>query len=529
MAKLVKKRVRHNSFAPSGSRVGFGFSRIAAWAPMGSWGHFRNLAGHGSEKAGLVPASRIAAAGGVRPGRALLLLALLLLGLTGCGTSRWSDSARTATEQLLISEAIDRAVSKFNFSALAGKTVYLDDTPIRGTTDAAYLSSTVRQHLLASGAILKENKQDAEYVLELRAGAIGTDRHDVTYGVPSVTLPHVLPGSVGAIPNQLPEIPFAKKTHQRGVAKIAAFAYNRETGRPVWQSGTIPVETDIRALWVLGAGPFVKSRTGSRVLLAGDPVPLPPVHLLLDELLPGSSQPAKSPSVTQEAFFVDRPQATSIPAEDAAQGSAPADSPGTANPSTAAASAGAGNEPPDAQVAQKTPEQSGESGLSQSPPAGPAPPGSPGSASPPDIKLGQAAGSEITDRNANGQDPAEKPLADIPSAVRAEGPQPRDLAPALTTLVTQGDQTLDHATSVAEEGFDQGGFLLPAVARVGQVSEGIERTAPAMPLANLHATSEPELRPLPPDPSVDIEPIAPLPHASRGDSAIRFYGPIFSP
>lgn len=528
MAKLVKKRVRYQTFGPSGSRVGFGFSRIAAWVPVGSGGHCSNLPASCSEKAGVASARRIAAGLGVRAAWAPLLVAFLLLGLTGCGTSRWSDSARTATEQLLISEAIDRAVSKFNFSALAGKTVYLDDTPIRGITDAAYLSSTVRQHLLASGAILKENKQDAEYVLELRAGAIGTDRHDVTYGVPSVTLPHVLPGSVGAIPNQLPEIPFAKKTHQRGVAKIAAFAYNRETGRPVWQSGTIPVETDIRALWVLGAGPFVKSRTGSRVLLAGDPVPLPPVHLLLDELLPGSTQPAKSPSVTQEAFFVDRPQAVSIPAEDAAQGSVPADSPGTANRSTAA-SAGAGNEPPDAQVAQKTPEQSGESGLSQSPPAGPAPPGSPESGSPPDVKLGQAAGSDITDRNANGQDPAEKPPANIPSAARVEGPQPRDLGPALTTLVTQGDQTLDHAMSVAEEGFGQGGLLLPAVARVGQVSEGIERTAPAMPLANLHATSEPELRPLPPDPSVDIEPTAPLPHPSRASSATQFYGPVFSP
>ncbi|MDW8079240.1 MAG: DUF6655 family protein [Thermoguttaceae bacterium] len=260
----------------------------------------------------------------------LILLWGLLLTLGGCGTSRWSDSPRTATEQLLISDAIDRAVSKFNFSALAGKTVYLDDTAIRGMTDAPYLSSTVRQHLLASGAILKENKNEADYVLELRAGAIGTDRHDVTYGVPSVTIPNLLPVGVAGIPNQLPEIPLAKKTHQRGVAKIAAFAYNRATGRPVWQSGAIPVETDVRALWVFGAGPFVKSRSGSRVLLAGDPVPLPPVHLALDELLPDSGQEQRAPSVTQEAFFVDRP---TPPAAQAPEGPTGLQAPANQSPS----------------------------------------------------------------------------------------------------------------------------------------------------------------------------------------------------
>jgi hypothetical protein len=241
------------------------------------------------------------------PGRWVCWLIVWVLLLdSGCGTSRWTDTSRTATEQLLISDAIDRAVSRLDFRALAGKSVYLDDTPIRGLTDANYLTSTLRQHLLASGAILKENKNDADYVVEVRAGAIGTDRHDVVYGLPAVNLPTVLPSGPSTVPTQLPEIPLVKKTQQRAVAKIAVFAYNRQTGRPIWQSGAIPIESNVRAVWVFGAGPFMRSPSGKRVTLAGDPVPLPPVHLPLDPLLPGAPEDRPRPSVTDEAFFVDR-------------------------------------------------------------------------------------------------------------------------------------------------------------------------------------------------------------------------------
>jgi hypothetical protein len=174
--------------------------------------------------------------------------------LAGCGTTKWTDTTRTATEQLLITDSMDRAVSRLDFRAVAGKKIFVDDTPVKGMTDANYLVSTVKQELLASGGILKEPKDQADYVLEIRAGALGTDRHDVLLGVPATTIPTlaVAPG----IPNQIPEIPFVKKTNQRAVTKIALFLYNRQTGRPVWQSGVVPEESRATAWWVLGTGPF---------------------------------------------------------------------------------------------------------------------------------------------------------------------------------------------------------------------------------------------------------------------------------
>src|SRR5947209_751556 len=158
----------------------------------------------------------------------------LLLAL-GCGTTRMTDTQRTATEQLLISNAVDQAVSHLDFHCLAGKTVYLDPQYLDGCVDRGYLISSLRQHLLACGCSLQEDRTKASYVVEARSGGVGTDRHSVLIGVPQLTVPTFVPGQ----PSQIPEIPFAKKTDQNGVAKIAVFAYNRVSGQPVWQSGVI--------------------------------------------------------------------------------------------------------------------------------------------------------------------------------------------------------------------------------------------------------------------------------------------------
>lgn len=193
----------------------------------------------------------------VRPGSLTRLLPLVLLVAAGCGTTKWSDTARTATEQLLISDAVDRAVSDLDFSVLADKTVYFDSTYLKGSVDENYVVSSLRQHLLASGCYLMETREQADYVVEARAGAVGTDRSDLLLGVPSVNVPSV-PGLPVAVPSSIPEIPLAKTTNQKAVAKLAVFAYNRRTGRPVLQTGIDPSVSMARNSWLFGAGPFRK-------------------------------------------------------------------------------------------------------------------------------------------------------------------------------------------------------------------------------------------------------------------------------
>jgi hypothetical protein len=198
--------------------------------------------------------------------------AIIFLGsLMGCGTTRMTDTQRTATEQLLISNAVDQTVSQLDFRFLAGKSVYLDPQYLDNVADRGYLVSSLRQQLLACGCILQEDRPKATYVVEPRSGSTGTDRHSLLVGVPQMTVPTFVPGQ----PSQIPEIPLAKKTDQQGVSKIAVFAYNRVTGERLWQSGTIEAISTARDTWVLGAGPFRKGTILQGTEFAGEQIPVP--------------------------------------------------------------------------------------------------------------------------------------------------------------------------------------------------------------------------------------------------------------
>jgi hypothetical protein len=194
------------------------------------------------------------------------LLILLALPALGCGTTRWTDTSRTATEQLLISDAIDRSVSRIDFHALQGQTVYLDTVFLNGVVDKEYLVSTLRQHMLASGCTLKPKKEEADFIVEARAGAVGTDRHDLLYGVPSFNLPWTPYTGGSAV---VPEIALAKRTDQKGVAKVAVFAYHRTTGQPVWQSGTDMIASSAKNSWLFGMGPIQRGTIYDKAQFAG--------------------------------------------------------------------------------------------------------------------------------------------------------------------------------------------------------------------------------------------------------------------
>ncbi len=230
----------------------------------------------------------------------LPIILVCCIGLCGCGTTKWSDTKRTATEQLLISDAMDQAVSRLDFRALAGKKTFLESTPLKGTTDSAYLVSAIRQHMLAGGCLLMDKRDDADYVVEVRSGAVGTDRREVLFGVPATKIPGeiMLPG----VPSSIPEMALAKKTEQSAVTKIAVFAYNRETGRPVWQSGARPIASKAKDLWVLGAGPFQRGNIYEGTNFAGDKLSIPLVDL--DDKEQHDSKMGVV-SVTDEAYFAE--------------------------------------------------------------------------------------------------------------------------------------------------------------------------------------------------------------------------------
>src|SRR5262245_29739463 len=83
---------------------------------------------------------------------------LLVMATVGCGTTRVTDTTRTATEQLLVSTSVDQAVSELDFTQLAGRTVFFDPQYLEGVVDRGYVVSSLRQHLLSCGCLLQEER-----------------------------------------------------------------------------------------------------------------------------------------------------------------------------------------------------------------------------------------------------------------------------------------------------------------------------------------------------------------------------------
>jgi hypothetical protein len=77
----------------------------------------------------------------------------------GCGKT----VTRTATEQLLTSDAGDRAVARIDFSDLTGKKVFFDTQYVQnvkgpGFITADYIISSMRQQLIAADVLLQEKR-----------------------------------------------------------------------------------------------------------------------------------------------------------------------------------------------------------------------------------------------------------------------------------------------------------------------------------------------------------------------------------
>ena len=220
------------------------------------------------------------------------LIALLSI-VGGCGTTR----EYRATEQLVLSDAVDTSVAKLDFRPLTGRKVYLDASYLRQVkTDSfvntEYVTSALRQQIVAAGCLIQDAAAEADVIVEARIGTLGADDHRVTFGLPEN---NVVSAAVSLIPgapaiSAIPEIALARRESRVAAVKVSAFAYDRNTRAPVWQSGVDRATATAKDTWVLGVGPFQSGSIRDATKLAGG------------TLLPGERSATGSP-----ARYFDRP------------------------------------------------------------------------------------------------------------------------------------------------------------------------------------------------------------------------------
>ena len=231
------------------------------------------------------------------PAAVLLGLVTALASGSGCGTVKTSGTPRTGTEQLLLTNAWDSALQKVDFRPLAGVPVFLDTANVTAL-DQGWVVSSLRQSMLAQGVLLRQKQEQAQWVVEARVGAYGTDAYTWLLGLSQTTVPSTVTG----VPSgTIPELPLIKKSDQQGVAKLALFAYDRASGQLVWNSGTEVAIASAKDVHVLGVGPIQSGSIRGGTEFVGIRLPVPSDTGASEPVVP-DSKPRTSPGFTEPAL-----------------------------------------------------------------------------------------------------------------------------------------------------------------------------------------------------------------------------------
>ena len=166
--------------------------------------------------------------------------------VTRCTSTITSNTSRTAKEQLLLSGAVERSISKVDLSALGGRKVFIEDKFLE-CVDKPFIVGSIRHQVMRSGARLADTAETADVVMELRSGGVGTDTSESFLGTPEIFLPGLL---------TVPEIHFAERKTQFAFAKLGMVLYDAKTRELLGDGGVTLARSDDNNWFVLGVGPF---------------------------------------------------------------------------------------------------------------------------------------------------------------------------------------------------------------------------------------------------------------------------------
>lgn len=159
---------------------------------------------------------------------AVLCVLAVAAALSACASTTESNIGRTATEQLLLSRAADRAVEGLMLPLPLGTRIFVDDAYFR-SEGSPYAISTIRAALSEAGFALANNRADADAIFELRAGAMGLEQMRRVVGLPDMRVPINETFNVVSIP----ELSVYSRRDRIGVAEFSGFLYDGKTGAPL--------------------------------------------------------------------------------------------------------------------------------------------------------------------------------------------------------------------------------------------------------------------------------------------------------
>jgi len=182
------------------------------------------------------------------------VMLIVLFAVAGCGSFRETFPPRSASEQLLISEAVDAAVAEMPTDWMTRSAVYIETANL-DAYDQFYLVQKLRNTVLENGGSLSPDREAADVVLEVASGGLSVDKGEWLLGIPELPLP--IPFADETL--KLPEFPLFKLVSYAGKAKLISTAVEAGSGRPHRQLPVCYGRARHRLWWAFIVGPFTWS------------------------------------------------------------------------------------------------------------------------------------------------------------------------------------------------------------------------------------------------------------------------------
>ena len=190
--------------------------------------------------------------------------ALALLLLAGCALPReQSKTPRSAIEQLLLGQALERSLIRLAVSIPEGRAVTVEATgfiaetelPLtlgkpgelvhQGYSDVSFARDMVSRRLGQLGLFIPPRKEQAGYIIRVIIQALGTEQATLFFGLPSI--------QTALLPVGVPEITIYKGQHQRALARLSLDIFDASTGHLLestpWYEGSAYYDQYTMLLW----------------------------------------------------------------------------------------------------------------------------------------------------------------------------------------------------------------------------------------------------------------------------------------
>lgn len=150
--------------------------------------------------------------------------------LSGCSTIDSRISGRTATEQYLVTESMDRAIDGIRWEKLEGQRVYCEYVGLQ-PPEGDYFLASLEETLLNHGVHPVGSMENADVRLVALVHSVGSDIWIGNFGIPLF-----LASAAAGVPGSLSGISLYTSNLQEGYCRVEFFGRQPGTHKLLWQS-----------------------------------------------------------------------------------------------------------------------------------------------------------------------------------------------------------------------------------------------------------------------------------------------------